>query len=607
MARRIKTLPKVLIGIAAFAALFMTFRWLVSSGLIPMPGGKSEVPQQVALPSLPDPSVGDAPVPSAPLPGKAVVGKGTPIRMQIWAWNAQMGLLLANGGARTTEGSIMAKRGIDLSITREDDVGKMSASLLALAKGLQSNPNSTEGTHYIALMGDGTAAFFAALNPKLKDICPDCTAEVIGSCGRSYGEDKFMGLPVWKGNPKLAKGALIAGVLRDGDWNIAIKWAGDNGLKNNPDETTYDPDALNWLSTDTYVDAAKKYITGTEKAEDGKVYGVCEKRKVVREGKLTGAEKLVCVNGVVTWTPGDVDVAKHKGGLISIVSTKEYRAQMPNAIIGIRKWNRANRPAVENFLAGIFEGGDQVKHYPQALRRAAEISAAVYNEETADYWEKYAKGVIEADLQGLQVPLGGSLVHNYADNLSLFGLAAGSANLFGVTYQVFGDVVVQQYPKLVPSYPKLEEILDTSYVANLKGKVATGTADKPTFTAGAAMKEVVGKKSWNIHFDTGRATFSKGADAELEKLAKDLLVADELAIELHGHTDKTGDAAANMALSQARANAVKTWLMNRSSSEFPSDRIKVVPHGQQEPVCADTSEVCNSKNRRVVIILGSTG
>jgi outer membrane protein OmpA-like peptidoglycan-associated protein len=596
-----KTLPKVLLGVAAFAAIFFGFRYLVESGVIPMPGGKSEVPKTAALPNLPDQAGGSTQIAALPLPGKNVVGKGHPIRMQIWAWNAQSGLLLANGGARSTEGSLMAQHGIDLSITREDDVSKMSASLIAFAKALKGNPQPTEGVHYIALMGDGTAAFFAALNPKLKEICDDCVAEVIGSCGYSRGEDKFMGLPEWKGNPKLAKGALIAGVLRDGDWNIAMKWAGDNGLKNNPDETTWDPEALNWVNVDTYVDAAKKYVMG-----------VCEDRKVVKDGKAAvdsdgKSTHHVCVNGVVTWTPGDVDVAKHKGGLLSIVSTKEYRSQMPNIIIGIRKWNRANRDKVESFLASIFEGGDQVKHHATALRRAAEISVEVYKEETADYWERYFKGVTETDKAGLQVPLGGSSVNNYADNLALFGLAPGSANLYAATYTIFGDIVVQQYPKLVPSYPKLEEILDTSYLSNLKGKVPTSEAEHPVFTSGASIKEVVGKRAWDIHFETGKATFTKDATTELEQLAKGLLVADELAIEIHGHTDNTGDANANMALSEARAAAVKNWLTARAASEFPSERMKVVPHGQREPVCADQStEACRSKNRRVVVILGST-
>jgi len=263
MSYKLNRAPKAIAAVLAAAALFGGLRYSVSHGLLSAPTQVSKVPERADLPAVREPEDAIAVIDGAlKMPGNRLGCRDKPeLRALVWAWNAQMGWMFANGGPQSTEGSLMCEHGVNLKFSRQDDAEQMKAELLKFATRLKDGElEPGEGAHFVAIMGDGAAQFFAGLNPALRRLGPEYKAEVVASAGYSRGEDKFMGMPEWKRNPESARGAYVAGYLKDGDWNIALKWAGDNGICNNPDEKSYDPHCLNWAGAKDYIDAAQKYV-----------------------------------------------------------------------------------------------------------------------------------------------------------------------------------------------------------------------------------------------------------------------------------------------------------------------------------------------------------
>lgn len=596
--KNVKPQGKILIA-AVLVAAGMGIAY--KAGLFePAAATQSAVPEDVALPTSQDAvAATHAQHGAVMMPGNAVVTTGTPVRYLGFAWNSQMGLMFANGGPVTTQGSLMATAGVKLTIARQDDCSLMQAAVVDCARELsQGAENCNSGAQFVAIMGDGGASFLRALNGTLSSLPGDgMVAEIVASAGYSRGEDRFMGPPAWRDHPEQAKGGLVAGVLRDGDWNLALYWAGQNEICNNPDPETFDPDCLNWVGTSTYLEPVEKYNANA-----------CETRPVVSHGRRTGESRRVCVQGVVTWTPGDVNVVHGRGGLVSIISTKENATQMPNAIIGIRKWNRGHRELLTRMVAAIGRGGQAVMDSPAALSRAATISDTVYHETGTGptYWSLYFHGTSEQDsVTGETVQLGGSKVNNIGDMQALFGLLPGTTNSFQATYTAFGNVMVAQYPHDMPDFPAFASVSDSSYIRAAAETVTGEVAEAPVFTntESQGATRILGNRNWTIEFRSGSAEFTPETLATLEDLRDQLLVASSAYVDIHGHTDSTGNPAANQALSLARAQAVANWLRSQSEMSFPSERVHTYGHGSSNPIDSANTPEARARNRRVTIEL----
>lgn len=495
-------------------------------------------------------------------------------------WNATMGAHYAAAAG------LFDKNGVSVNLVRQDDYSQMLAEMVkfgtAVSKG---DKNPSEGAAFAVIMGDGYPAFIKGAQEPLSKI--NQQLQVVGAMGYSRGEDKCM-LP--SKDPQAAKGSLIGAVLRDGDWNICVKWASDNGIAINPDEKTYDPNAMNFVSTSSFVEADEKLISGYS-----------EERDVVVDGKRTGEKRRVTQNGTATWTPGDVKVAKNKGGMVSVASTKEYKWQMPAIIIGNKQWMEQNPEYVENMLAAIFEGSQAVNSSEEALDMAAANEAKVYKEESAAYWKKYYHSAVETDKNGAQISLGGSNAISLADNAFLFGLN-GNDNLFKRVYTVFANIDTKYYPDVLPEVVPFDQVVNTKYLQGLLSKTSNvGVAEVQKYnTAGA--KEVFAKKNYSIEFDNGKASFTPAATVVLEDLLNQVSVSG-LSLQINGHTDNVGNSGSNLTLSKRRAEAVKDWLMSNAGSTFPSERVKTRAFGDAQPIADNNTAAGKAKNRRVEIIL----
>jgi outer membrane protein OmpA-like peptidoglycan-associated protein len=105
----------------------------------------------------------------------------------------------------------------------------------------------------------------------------------------------------------------------------------------------------------------------------------------------------------------------------------------------------------------------------------------------------------------------------------------------------------------------------------------------------------------DVLFDTGRAELKSGAGRKMDQLAQFLVEHPDRRVQIDGFTDSIGTDSYNEDLSQRRADAVKTALINRGVQ--PS-RIGTEGYGKAYPVANNTDSGGRQLNRRVEVVIG---
>ncbi|WP_118182850.1 OmpA family protein [Paraburkholderia phosphatilytica] len=99
-----------------------------------------------------------------------------------------------------------------------------------------------------------------------------------------------------------------------------------------------------------------------------------------------------------------------------------------------------------------------------------------------------------------------------------------------------------------------------------------------------------------IEFETGSATLTPQGRAILDQMAAVLTKMTTRTVEIIGHTDNAGNRAANIALSQARADAVKGYLVAKGISP---QQLTTTGVGPDQPIASNDTTDGRARNRRI--------
>jgi outer membrane protein OmpA-like peptidoglycan-associated protein len=153
---------------------------------------------------------------------------------------------------------------------------------------------------------------------------------------------------------------------------------------------------------------------------------------------------------------------------------------------------------------------------------------------------------------------------------------------------------------------QLDELAAISNAARGGAKAAQETADaavsgvNQTNERISALDDYTPQETTAVNFRTGSSVLNADAKEKLDAIATKALNSKAYVLEVTGYADSTGSIARNRALSQRRADAVITYLVEQH--KIPLRRI-VTPYGfgELDPVADNKTRSGRAENRRVEV------
>ncbi|MBS0346968.1 MAG: OmpA family protein [Proteobacteria bacterium] len=145
-------------------------------------------------------------------------------------------------------------------------------------------------------------------------------------------------------------------------------------------------------------------------------------------------------------------------------------------------------------------------------------------------------------------------------------------------------------------------VATTALRDQIAGAISTSVSPGYTLTNGLAVadarQDILDQTLSNriIEFESGSANLTSAGKAILDEMATAMQRINTPAIRLIGHTDNAGNRQSNLELSLARANAVRSYLVDKG---IPATSLSTSGAGPDSPIRSNDTPAGRAQNRRI--------
>lgn len=496
-----------------------------------------------------------APTPSAgPVATQGLGSDSNPLKVSLVSFHGYGPGILANGSSLTTKaGSIYAKLGLNLKFTLDDNIPTLSDLF-------------QQSTAHCAWR---TSDFWAQEHPNLRNNKMDGAGVMI--VDNTQGADAIISR-----DPNIRTVEDLAG-RRVG----LVRFTPSHGM-------TIDALQNSSLSARKRGTVSFVYVNADE--------GTPGVRAIFEAGN---------VDAVALWDP-DLSLAMRTPGAHVVYSTKTATNLIYDIMVCDKRVlaTAEGEAAVQKFVAGWMEGVKAARADTNKVVDAL-IQAEPMFKQLA---EKEGRGFIHGLFSNL-------VWTGLEDNARILGMTGGT-NHYERVYTQFDQIYRAEGALANPNSPVIpaQQSFDYRFIKSMVDKNATAVQAEaakaePVFTqAGLSKAAQVDTKTVTkpvqVTFASGSAELTQRAKQVLDKEMVPLIESNGSAyFELSGNTDSVGSESANQALSQARAKAVRDYLVRQW--EFSVERFRVVGNGSSKPICNESNpgadglslDECRAANR----------